>query len=77
MAKERLLLRILWAWCVSVCKILITKSAHREYSSVNDINDNSSVDLKQGFVTRWENVLITSRNIGTCVKITSNYFFEL
>ena len=32
------------------------------------------VDLKHGFVTSWENVLFTLENIGTCVKITWNYF---
>ena len=32
------------------------------------------VDLKNGFVTSWENVLFTLENIGTCVKITWNYF---
>ena len=26
------------------------------------------------FVTSWENVLVTLENIGTCVKITWNYF---
>ena len=32
------------------------------------------VDLTHGFVTSWENVLFTLENIGTCVKITWNYF---
>ena len=32
------------------------------------------VDLKHGFVTSRENVLFTLENIGTCVKITWNYF---
>ena len=32
------------------------------------------VDLKHGFVTSWENVLFTLENIGTCVKLTWNYF---
>ena len=32
------------------------------------------VDLKQGFVTSWENVIFTLENMGTCVKITWNYF---
>ena len=55
------------------------ESAHREYSSVNDINDIIQVlchvvDLTHGFVTSWENVLFTLENIGTCVKITWNYF---
>ena len=31
-------------------------------------------DLMQGFVTSWDNVLFTLENIGTCVKITWNYF---
>ena len=31
-------------------------------------------DLMHGFVTSWENVLFTLENIGTCVKITWNYF---
>ena len=31
-------------------------------------------DLTHGFVTSWENVLFTLENIGTCVKITWNYF---
>ena len=35
------------------------------------------VDLKHGFVTSLENVLLTLENIGTCVKITWNYFFCL
>ena len=35
------------------------------------------VDLKHGFVTSWENVLFTLENIGTCVKITWNYFLCL
>ena len=30
--------------------------------------------MKHGFVTSWENVLFTLENIGTCVKITWNYF---
>ena len=30
--------------------------------------------LKHGFVTSWENVLFTLKNIGTCVKLTWNYF---
>ena len=30
--------------------------------------------LKHGFVTSWENVLLTLENIGTCVRITWNYF---
>ena len=61
--------------------LLITQSAHRGYSSVNDINDMISIqvichviDLKHGFVTSWENVLFTLENIGMCVKITWNYF---
>ena len=60
---------------------LISQSAHRKYLSVNDTNDIYSstvlchvVDLKHGFVTSWENVLFTLENIGTCVKITWNYF---
>ena len=34
------------------------------------------VDLKHGFDPRWENVLhvFTFKIIGTCVKITLNYF---
>ena len=45
---------------ISLAYVLITQSAHREYSSVNNINDiYSSVDLKQGFDTRWGNVLFT------------------
>ena len=32
------------------------------------------VDLKHGFVTSWGNVLFTLENIGTCVKLTWNYF---
>ena len=32
------------------------------------------VHLKHSFVTSWENVLFTLKNIGTCVKITWNYF---
>ena len=32
------------------------------------------VDLTHGFVTSLENVLFTLENIGTCVKITWNYF---
>ena len=36
-----------------------------------------AVDLKHGFVTSWENVLFTLENIGTCVKITWNYFLCL
>ena len=32
------------------------------------------VDLKHAFVTNWENVLFTLENIGTCVKISWNYF---
>ena len=35
------------------------------------------VDLKHGFVTSWENVLFSLENIGTCVKITWNYFLCL
>ena len=35
------------------------------------------VDLKHGFVTRWENVLFMLENMGTCVKITWNYFLCL
>ena len=36
--------------------LLITQSAHEEYSSVNDINDIYSVDdLKHSFDTRWKN----------------------
>ena len=31
-------------------------------------------DLMHGFVTSCENVLFTLENIGTCVKITWNYF---
>ena len=31
-------------------------------------------DLTHGYVTSWENVLFTLENIGTCVKITWNYF---
>ena len=31
-------------------------------------------DLMHGFVTSLENVLFTLENIGTCVKITWNYF---
>ena len=31
-------------------------------------------DLKHGFVTSLENVLFMLQNIGTCVKITWNYF---
>ena len=34
----------------------------------------SVVDLKHGFVTSWDNILFTLENIGTCVKITLNYF---
>ena len=30
--------------------------------------------LTHGFVTSWQNVLFTLENIGTCVKITWNYF---
>ena len=30
--------------------------------------------MMHGFVTSWENVLLTLENIGTCVKITWNYF---
>ena len=32
------------------------------------------VDLKHGLVTSWENVLFTLENMGTCVKLTWNYF---
>ena len=32
------------------------------------------VDLKDGFVTSWENVLFTLENIGTSVKITLDLF---
>ena len=34
-------------------------------------------DLMHDFVTSWENVLFTLENIGTCVKITWNYFPNL
>ena len=66
-----------------IALLILTQSAHREYSSVNDINDISILsiqvlchvdDLMHGFVTSWENVLFTLENIGTCVKITWNYF---
>ena len=30
--------------------------------------------MMHSFVTSWENVLFTLENIGTCVKITWNYF---
>ena len=29
----------------------------------------SHVDLKHGFVTRWENVLFALENMGTCIKM--------
>ena len=65
----------------SLIALLITQSAHSGYSSVNNINDIYRiqvlchvVNLKHGFVTSWENVLFTLENIGTCVKITWNYF---
>ena len=32
------------------------------------------VDLKHSFVTSWDNVLFTLKNIGSCVKITRSYF---
>ena len=65
---------------LSLIALFITQSAHRGYSSVNDIYDISIQvlchvdDLMHGFVTSWENVLFTLENIGTCVKITWNYF---
>ena len=55
--------------------LFITQSAHRKYSSVNDIYDICSLTsimscrwFKHGFVTSWENVLFMLENIGTCVK---------
>ena len=62
---------------LSLIALLITQSAHREYSSVNAKMISIQVlchvdDLMHGFC--WENVLITLENIGTCVKITWNYF---
>ena len=53
--------------------LLIT---HREYSSVNDINDiYSSIMSCCWFVVvpSWENVLFTLKNIETCAKITWKY----
>ena len=61
---------------VSDIALLITQSAHREYSPLNDINDIDFfisiqvlchvVDLKHGFVTSWENVLFTLENMNLC-----------
>ena len=61
---------------------LITQSAHREYSSVNDINDiYASIMSCCWFVARFCHKLgecfiyvKSLENIGTWVKITWNYF---
>ena len=34
----------------------------------------SCCSFEHSFVTSWENVLFTLENIGTCVRITWNYF---
>ena len=55
---------------LSLIALLITQSAHRGYSSVNDINDIYSSIMSccwfeaRFFVTSWENVLFTLENIG-------------